>query len=154
MDKLFARFAKATARATGAPLAFLMCLAAVLIWPVSGPVFRFSETWQLVINTGTTIITFLMVFLIQNTQNRDSAAVQDKLDALILSAYAGDRFIGIEGMTEKALQALHKEGARLAMAHTDTQARIRSEFDRRRRPPRPATPKPASRPRKPTPKAS
>ena len=70
MDRLFAKFANATARATGSPIAFILCVAAVVIWAVSGPFFGFSETWQLVINTGTSIITFLMVFLIQNTQNR------------------------------------------------------------------------------------
>ena len=76
MDKLFAKFANATAKATGSPIAFLLCVLVVVVWAVSGPIFKFSETWQLVINTGTTIITFLMVFLIQNTQNRDGEAVQ------------------------------------------------------------------------------
>jgi low affinity Fe/Cu permease len=71
VDKLFAKFANGTAKVTGSPPAFLICVAMVLLWAVSGPIFKFSETWQLVINTGTTIVTFLMVFLIQNTQNRD-----------------------------------------------------------------------------------
>ena len=83
MEKLFAKFANATARITGSPQAFLVCIGAVLLWALSGPIFKFSETWQLVINTGTTIVTFLMVFLIQNTQNRDGLAIQTKLDELI-----------------------------------------------------------------------
>ena len=74
MDQLFVKFSTATARVTGGPYAFMICVLVVLVWALSGPVFKFSETWQLVINTGTTIVTFLMVFLIQNTQNRDGAA--------------------------------------------------------------------------------
>lgn len=79
----FTSFAKATSRATGRPSAFGVAGAIVVVWIVTGPLFRFSDTWQLVINTGTTIVTFLMVFLIQNTQNRDSEALQIKLDELI-----------------------------------------------------------------------
>src|SRR6476661_3025907 len=79
----FTRLAKATARATGRPAAFILAVGVILAWLVTGPLFRFSDTWQLVINTGTTIITFVMVFLIQNTQNRDSEAIQVKLDELL-----------------------------------------------------------------------
>jgi low affinity Fe/Cu permease len=79
----FNRFAKAAARATGKPMAFILAAAVIAVWAVTGPIFKFSDTWQLVINTGTTIVTFLMVFLIQNTQNRDSDAIQIKLDELI-----------------------------------------------------------------------
>jgi low affinity Fe/Cu permease len=79
----FTRFAKWTARVTGRPTTFALALAVIFGWMLTGPLFRFSDTWQLVINTGTTIITFLMVFLIQNTQNRDSEAIQIKLDELI-----------------------------------------------------------------------
>src|SRR5215212_5516260 len=82
-DSLFTRFAKWTSRATGHPATFATAVLVILSWAVTGPIFGFSDTWQLVINTGTTIITFLMVFLIQNTQNRDSAAMQLKLDELI-----------------------------------------------------------------------
>jgi low affinity Fe/Cu permease len=82
-NSLFTRFAKATARATGHPLAFGAAAAIILLWGTTGPLFGFSDTWQLVINTGTTIVTFLMVFLIQNSQNRDSEAIQVKLDELI-----------------------------------------------------------------------
>ena len=79
----FARFARATSRATGRPAAFLIALGVVAAWAITGPLFHYSDTWQLVINTSTTIVTFLMVFLIQNTQNRDAEAVQVKLDELI-----------------------------------------------------------------------
>jgi len=114
VDKLFAKFANATARITGSPQAFLICIAAVLLWAVSGPIFKFSETWQLVINTGTTIITFLMVFLIQNTQNRDGLAVQTKLDELIRASDSEDEFMGIEKLTDKELDALHAKCERMA----------------------------------------
>lgn len=108
MDKLFAKFANITARITGSPPAFLVCVALVLVWAISGPLFGFSETWQLVINTGTTIVTFLMVFLIQNTQNRDGVALQTKLDELIRATTdAEDEFIGIEKLTDKELEAMH-----------------------------------------------
>jgi low affinity Fe/Cu permease len=80
---LFTRFAKWTARASGRPVAFAMAAGVIFVWGITGPLFKFSDTWQLVINTGTTIVTFLMVFLIQNTQNRDTEALQVKLDELI-----------------------------------------------------------------------
>jgi low affinity Fe/Cu permease len=82
-DSAFTRFAKWTSRAAGHPATFALAVLIILVWAATGPIFAFSDTWQLVINTGTTIITFLMVFLIQNTQNRDSAAMQLKLDELI-----------------------------------------------------------------------
>src|ERR1700749_3443947 len=107
MDKLFAKFANATAKAIGSPIAFLLCIASVLVWAATGPMFHYSETWQLVINTGTTIVTFLMVFLIQNTQNRDGFAIQTKLDELIRASDAEDEFMGIESLTDHELDALH-----------------------------------------------
>jgi low affinity Fe/Cu permease len=82
-NSLFTRFAKWTARATGKPATFALAAAVIVVWAATGPLFNFSDTWQLVINTGTTIVTFLMVFLIQNTQNRDTEALQVKLDELI-----------------------------------------------------------------------
>jgi low affinity Fe/Cu permease len=121
MEKLFARFANATARVTGSPYAFILCVVLVLVWAGSGPMFHFSETWQLVINTGTTIITFLMVFLIQNTQNRDGFALQTKLDELIRASDAGNEFMGIEKLTDSELEALH---ARCEAAATKTQAAL------------------------------
>ena len=122
MDKLFAKFANATARIAGRPPAFIACVLLVVAWAVTGPIFKFSQTWQLVINTGTTIITFLMVFLIQNTQNRDGEAVQTKLDELILTSAAGNEFIGIEKLTERELEAMHAqctERARIAQEQLD-----------------------------------
>lgn len=102
----FTRFANATAKFTGKPVAFVTCISLVVVWAVSGPLFGFSDTWQLVINTSTTIITFLMVFLIQNTQNRDNAALQAKLDELIKMSDADNGFIGIEHLTDEELQAI------------------------------------------------
>ncbi|RRH94982.1 low affinity iron permease family protein [Mesorhizobium tamadayense] len=104
MEKSFNRMAGAVAHATGRPWAFALCLASVLLWGATGPLFHYSETWQLIINTGTTIITFLMVFLIQNTQNRDGAAIQAKLDELIRAGRAKNDFIGIEHLTEAEVE--------------------------------------------------
>lgn len=110
MEKLFNRFANLTAQATGRPLTFILCVLLVAVWALTGPLFGFSETWQLVINTGTTIITFLMVFLIQNTQNRDAAAMHAKIDELIHAVRAADeRFIGIERLTDHELKAILTE---------------------------------------------
>jgi len=109
MHKHFAEFATAIARATGTPYAFMLCVFAVLIWAATGPAFQFSEGWQLVINTGTTIVTFLMVFLIQNSQNRDGVALQTKLDELIRASDAENEFIGIEKLSDKELDALHEQ---------------------------------------------
>lgn len=113
-DKFFAKFANTTARVAGSPAIFLACVVVVLIWAVSGPFFGFSEDWQLVINTGTTIVTFLMVFLIQNTQNRDGAALQTKLDELIRTSNADDVFMGIERLTDKELEVLHERCEQMA----------------------------------------
>lgn len=104
MEKLFTKIASRVAYVTGKPVAFLACLVVVVVWAVSGPIFGFSDTWQLVINTGTTIITFLMVFLIQNTQNRDGVALQAKLDELIRVSEAKNRFIGIEHLSETEVE--------------------------------------------------
>jgi len=107
MEKLFVKFATLTARIAGKPWTFIACLAIVFGWAVTGPIFKFSETWQLVINTGTTIITFLMVFLIQNAQNRDGSAIQAKLDELIRAIdNARNDFIGIEHLTETELHRI------------------------------------------------
>ncbi|ODT61931.1 low affinity iron permease family protein [Phenylobacterium sp.] len=105
----FTRFATATARWTGRPLVFVACCGLVILWAVSGPLFGFSDTWQLVINTSTTIITFLMVFLIQNTQNRDNNALHAKLDELIRVTEAHNSFIGIENLADKELEAILAE---------------------------------------------
>jgi low affinity Fe/Cu permease len=99
------------ARATGHPVTFLSCCVLIGLWALSGPVFHYSDTWQLVINTGTTIVTFLMVFLIQNTQNRDNAALQIKLDELIRSSSAHDAFIGIDRLTQVEVENLREADA-------------------------------------------
>src|SRR6478752_3544698 len=104
MKKLFAKFASGTAKAAGHPVAFLLAVASIAIWAVTGPIFNFSETWQLVINTGTTIVTFLMVFVIQNAQNRDGAAIQAKLDELIRASESENAFIGIEHLSEAEVE--------------------------------------------------
>jgi low affinity Fe/Cu permease len=107
MERLFTRVAAALAHAVGQPLAFILAMLSIIAWGASGPLFGFSDTWQLVVNTSTTIITFLMVFLIQNAQNRDAAAIQAKLDELIRSVdSARNRFIGIEHLTEQELEKI------------------------------------------------
>jgi low affinity Fe/Cu permease len=109
MEKHFTRIANAVAYAAGKPATFIACMAIIIIWAVTGPLFGFSDTWQLIVNTGTTIITFLMVFLIQNTQNRDGAALQAKLDELIRVSRARNHFIGIEHLTETEVEDIRKK---------------------------------------------
>ncbi len=111
----FTRFAKWTSHATGQPTAFAIALGTLVVWAVSGPIFGFSDTWQLIINTGTTIVTFLMVFLIQNTQNRDSAAMHIKLDELIRShGDAQNALLDLEELEEKELTRMRDDYQRLA----------------------------------------
>ena len=110
MDQLFTRIAAKISSWAGQPAAFVIALLFIILWGVSGPLFGFSDTWQLVVNTSTTIVTFLMVFLIQNAQNRDAAAMQAKLDEVI-RAIEGARndFIGIEHLTENELEKIRKQ---------------------------------------------
>jgi low affinity Fe/Cu permease len=106
----FSHFAQLTAVWTGHPFAFLLAVAVIVIWIVTGPVFNYSDTWQLVINTGTTVVTFLMVFLIQNTQNRDMLTVQLKLSELVLAMKgAKNKFAAIEDLSDDELQELHDD---------------------------------------------
>ena len=105
-SKVFSDFAGSVAHATGKPVTFMLCVLVIALWALSGPIFGFSDTWQLLINTGTTIVTFLMVFLIQNTQNRDGAAIQAKLDELIRASAAQNVFIGIERLTQEELDEI------------------------------------------------
>lgn len=111
----FTRFAKWTALMSGRPATFVLAVLVILIWAVSGPIFGFSDTWQLVINTGTTIVTFLMVFLIQNTQNRDTGALQVKLDEVIRALEgAHNALLDLEELDDKQLDRIRDNYERLA----------------------------------------
>ncbi|MGD9869270.1 MAG: low affinity iron permease family protein [Hyphomicrobiales bacterium] len=127
LGKFFSKFSHTVAHATGTPAAFLIATLIIVIWAVSGPMFGYSDTWQLVINTGTTIVTFLMVFLIQNTQNRDTMALQLKLSELIIAMKgAKDSVATIEDLSEEDLEELHKELAqRMKMARDVLSSRRR-----------------------------
>ena len=112
----FTRFAKTTARSAGHPATFCVAVAIILLWAVTGPLFGFSDTWQLIINTGTTIVTFLMVFLIQNTQNRDSEAIQIKLDELIRSIEGAHlALLNLEELDDKDLERIVADYRELAL---------------------------------------
>lgn len=128
--RLFTRFAKWASRAAGRPMAFVIAVTVLLVWAVSGPIFGFSDTWQLVINTGTTIVTFLMVFLIQNTQNRDSEALQVKLDELIRATKgAQNALLDLEELEEDELDKIRDDYEKLA-------ERARNTIQKRRGHPR------------------
>jgi low affinity Fe/Cu permease len=121
----FARFAKATARASGHPGTFALAVLVIVVWAATGPFFHFSDTWQLVINTGTTIVTFLMVFLIQNTQNRDSVAMQIKVDELLRAMKGAQTAMAdLEDLTEEELDAFKAHYAGLA---AEARAKMRTE---------------------------
>ncbi len=123
---LFTRMAKAASSFTGRPACFVLAVAILLVWALSGPMFGFSDTWQLVVNTGTTIVTFLMVFLIQNTQNRDTEAMQIKLDELIrVSRNANNALLDLEEMEEHELDTLR--------AHYEDMARKARELRQAKR---------------------
>ena len=126
----FAAFAQKTSHWSGHPVAFLLAVAVIIVWIVSGPIFSYSDTWQLVINTGTTIVTFLMVFLIQNTQNRDMLTMQLKLSELVLAVKgAEDKFATIEDLTDDELEQLHKDShdrAEAACRHLEERQKSRS----------------------------
>ena len=137
LDRIFTAVASRIAFFAGQPAAFVIALALIVIWGVTGPIFGYSDTWQLVVNTATTIITFLMVFLIQNSQNRDGAAMQAKLDELLRAVEAArNEFIGIEHLTdqeiEKIRDALEKECSARADdgddSTPDTIERLRRRF--------------------------
>ena len=113
----FERFAGKVTKATGSTTAFIVALAAVIAWGATGPVFHYSENWQLVINTGTTIITFLMVFLIQKAQNKDSLAIQLKLNELVAAhEFASNRLVSVENMSEEELKVIQKYYTHLSLA--------------------------------------
>ena len=139
MSERFEALSSAVTRWTGGTSAFATAVGIILVWAVTGPIFRFSDTWQLIINTGTTIVTFLMVFLIQNSQNRDGAAMQAKLDELLRALTgARDQFIGIEHLTDQQIElvraALEKKAGELkSKAKTDARKKgktaIKEEVD-------------------------
>lgn len=110
LDRFFTRVASLVANWAGQPLAFILATGAIVVWGVTGPLFHYSDTWQLVVNTATTIVTFLMVFLIQNSQNRDGAAMQAKLDELIRAVDdARAQFIGIEHRTDREIEKIRDD---------------------------------------------
>ncbi|MBI1257914.1 MAG: low affinity iron permease family protein [Chloroflexi bacterium] len=110
MNNFFRKFSHKTSEIVGAPWSFITALGIIIVWAVTGPIFHFSDTWQLVINTGTTIVTFLMVFLIQNTQNRDAKAIHLKLDELIRAvSEARDNLVDLEDLSDEDLAKLEKE---------------------------------------------
>jgi low affinity Fe/Cu permease len=110
MNELFRKFAHKTSEAVGSPWAFTLAIVVIVTWAITGPIFHYSDTWQLVINTGTTIVTFLMVFLIQNTQNRDSKAIHLKLDELIRCIKgARDEMVNLENFSDEDLKSLQEQ---------------------------------------------
>ena len=130
----FARFAHETARFTGKPITFLICVATVLIWAATGPYFHYSDTWQLVINTSTTIVTFLMVFLIQNTQNRDALALQIKLSELIIAMKgAPNRIALIDELSDNDLEKLQQECHEHAQRHHQHAELVKKVLARRQK---------------------
>jgi low affinity Fe/Cu permease len=118
-SSLFRRFAAGASTAAGKPVTFLAAVLLVLVWAATGPMFHYGDTWQLVINTSTTIITFLIVFLIQNTQNRDGAAVQIKLDELIRSSRAHNALLNLEELDDKTLKRIQQHYCKLAEKSRD-----------------------------------
>jgi low affinity Fe/Cu permease len=124
-SKLFGDIANRTSQAAGRALTFMIAAAVVIVWAVTGPIFQYSDTWQLVINTGTTIVTFLMVFLIQNSQNRDGAAIQVKLDELIRVSAAHNSFVGIEHLTDDELEEIRGKCERRAEAEKIGEATVK-----------------------------
>ena len=120
-SQLLERFSRVATQATGTSTAFLLAVTVILVWIITGPLFHFSDTWQLVINTGTTIVTFLMVFLIQRTQNKDALAIHMKLNEIVAALEgASNRLIDVEDLTEEEIETLHKHYQKLvAMAKQD-----------------------------------
>lgn len=130
--KVFGDIANRTSQAAGRATTFMLAAGVVFMWAVTGPIFRYSDTWQLVINTGTTIVTFLMVFLIQNSQNRDSAAIQVKLDELIRVSTAHNSFVGIEHLTDDELEEIRGKCERRAEAEKVGQKSVERAGERAR----------------------
>lgn len=130
MKELFRIFAQKTSERVGSPWAFIIAVATVIAWAVSGPLFGFSDTWQLVINTGTTIVTFLMVFLIQNTQNRDAKAMHLKLDELLRAASeARTALVDLEDLSDEELAKLQKQFQQLRETYADAEQEVSEAID-------------------------
>ena len=144
---MFERFASSATRWTGSTSAFMLAAASIVVWMITGPLFHWSDTWQLVANTFTTIVTFLMVFLIQRTQNKDSLAIQLKLNEVVAAIEgASNRLISVEDLSEAELRTLHAHYAKLAEmakehrltdSHSIEEAEARHKFKRERRKTRP-----------------
>jgi low affinity Fe/Cu permease len=142
INELFEKFAAKMTMLTGRPQAFLIAFGIILIWGITGPIFKFSDTWQLVINTGTTIVTFLMVFLIQQSQNKDSLSIQLKLNEIVAALEgASNRLINVEDISQEELVVLHKYYHKLALmaakeesinkSHSVEEATIKHEIKQR-----------------------
>jgi low affinity Fe/Cu permease len=132
MQEFFRKFAHVTSAAVGSAWAFLLALGVVLVWAVTGPLFGFSDTWQLVINTGTTIVTFLMVFLIQNTQNRDAKAIHLKLDELIRAVQgARNQLVDVEELSDEELEKLQQEFHTLHQQYGARAEKLSAAYERR-----------------------
>lgn len=131
-SRIFGEVANKTSQAAGRASAFMIAAGVVLMWAITGPLFQYSDTWQLVINTGTTIVTFLMVFLIQNSQNRDGAAIQVKLDELIRVSTAHNSFVGIEHLTDDELEEIRTKCERRAEAEKAGEDSVKRTGDKAR----------------------
>jgi len=131
MNEFFTRVATSVSYAAGHAVAFILCCVLVLVWAASGPLFGFSDTWQLVINTGTTIVIFLMVFLIQNTQNRDGVAIQAELDELVRASAASNQFVGLEHLTQQEIDKFRAkcEAAAKRAASAEQRTKVRAKRD-------------------------
>ena len=145
LGQMLERFSLKATQATGTSTAFLLASAVILVWIFTGPFFHFSDTWQLIINTGTTIITFLMVFLIQRTQNKDALAIHLKLNEIVAALEgASNRLIDVEDLTEAEIKTLHthyqslvamaKEDLELTMSHSVEEAKARHEIKHKKHP--------------------
>jgi low affinity Fe/Cu permease len=143
IENALGRFAAKVASWTGGSWAFALALSTIVVWIITGPIFHYSDTWQLVINTGTTIVTFLMVFLLQRSQNKESLAIQLKLNEIVAAMEgASNRLIDVEDLTESELQVLHrhfghlaemaKKDASITQSHSVEEAEMRHEFKRER----------------------
>ena len=131
MRQFFTQFAARISVAAGQPMTFVIAVCVIVVWAVTGPLFGYSDTWQLIINTGTTIITFLMVFLIQNSQNRDGAAMQAKLDELLRAVdKAREKFIGIEHLTDQQIELIRSALERYSKEDTGKESTADDTVDR------------------------